>query len=204
MAEVTGKTSEEIDELLLEMVVAGRAQDGNLILVNKGGGEIFGGFIGYGGGTPTDPGPGEDALNYENAAPNSLFVIHRDALTGDWPGTRPSNRADIVFDVTGVDPSPTWMLARDRRSIPMPEGGALIFADDLLTDSGGSGGGTGTPQTYETALGTSLFVIYRDSVTGLWPASRPSARTDIIFECVGVDPSPTWMINRDRRVIPKP
>jgi hypothetical protein len=203
MAEVTGKTSEEIDELLGEMVVSGRAQSGNLILVKSNGEEILGGYIGGstgGGGTPTDPGPGENALNYENAAPNTLFVIFRDQLTGDWPGQRPSARADIYFDVTGVEPSPSWLLPNDRRSIPMPEGGDLIYASDLMMDF--SGGGTYDGLTYDTSLPGSLFVVYKDPVNG-WPTSRPSARTDIIFELVGTGTLPTWMINRDRRIIPK-
>lgn len=206
MAEVTGKSSIEIDELVNASVVSGRVENGNLILVTRGGAEILAGYIGVsggGGGTPTDPGPGENAISYEDAAPNQLFVIHRDSLTEDWPAVRPSDRGDIYFEVTGPEPAPDWLLAgKDRHAIPMGEGGMTIMAGDLFSISGGETFG-GEPQTYETVLPTTLFVIYKDPVTG-WPATRPTARADVIFELVGADPSPAWMLTKDRRGIPKP
>jgi hypothetical protein len=206
MSEVVGKTSAEIDLLLDESIVSGRMESGNLILTTRGGADVLAGYIGSGGGgggTPVDPGPGPDALTYENAAPNQLFVIYRDSLTGDWPALRPSDRTDIYFEATGVSPPPAWLITgKDRHGIPIGEGGVEIMPEDLLSESGGGGFG-GEPQTYETVLPTSIFVIYKDPVTG-WPTSRPSARTDITFELVGADPSPGWMLDRDRRGIPKP
>lgn len=202
MAEVTGKTSVEIDELVNATVVSGRVENGNLVLTTRAGGDIQAGYIGGGGGGgPT--GPGEEAFTYENAAPNQLFVIHRDSLTGNWPAVRPSSRLDIYFEATGVEPAPGWLITgKDRHAIPMGEGGMTIMAADLLVESGGGTFGT-EPQTYETVLPTSYFVIYKHPTTG-WPTTRPSARTDIVFELVGADPSPGWMLTKDRRGIPKP
>ncbi len=203
MAEVTGKTSVEIDELVNTTVVSGRVENGNLILTTRGGAEILAGYIGGGGGGTVDPGPGENALSYENAAPNQLFAIHRDSLTGDWPAVRPSNHGDIYFEVVGVEPAPGWLIPdKDRHAIPMGEGGMTILEEDLFSESGGGSFG-GEPQTYETVLPTSYFVIYKDAVTG-WPSTRPTARADVIFELVGADPSPSWMLTKDRRGIPKP
>jgi hypothetical protein len=65
-----------------------------------------------------------------------------------------------------------------------------------------SGGGSGiTSLTYDNALTGSRFTIL---YTGSWPASRPSARTDIYFDCVGgtaAVASPAWMLNGDAREI---
>lgn len=199
MAEVTGKTSNKIDELIQGTVTSGRVQDGQLILITAGGAEILAGDVS--GGQPA-PGTGTP-YSYDDAAPGSIFAIHRDALTGDWPSSRPSARTDLVFDLTGVDPSPSWITSKDRRSIPVGENGLVITPEDLENNESPSGNPPSGPQTYENALPTSIFIIHRDATTGEWPASRPSARTDIVFECVGADPSPPWLANRDRRGIPK-
>jgi hypothetical protein len=56
--------------------------------------------------------------------------------------------------------------------------------------------------TYENALTGSRYTILYNNVA--WPASRPSARTDIYFDLIGGDNTvadPGWMINGDAREV---
>lgn len=39
--------------------------------------------------------------------------------------------------------------------------------------------------------------VLRNASTGLWPSTRPSARTDIFMRCLGASPAPTWLLEWD-------